>query len=101
MKEIIVNGFAIRSHTSRGDGQGRMSYIVTITKSRLGNTMIFPSNRVLKRLARQYLECELTPEKQTMPSRWVNFTINPGISYERRVAFLAAVVAHIKTSDQS
>lgn len=72
-----------------------MSYHIVPSKE-VRSSITFPSDRVLKRLARLYLECELTPEEQLMPRHWHSFTIDAGISYERRVAFLAAVVANSK-----
>lgn len=95
MRDISVNGCTIRPFTNRGDGNGRMSYHIVLSKEVRG-TIAFPSDRVLKRLARLYLDCELTPEEQIMPKHWHSFTIDAGISYERRAAFLAAVVTNSK-----
>jgi|GEM_PF-4466534 len=94
MKKLSICGFAIKPHASRGDGNGRMSYCIIATKASFRKTVKFPSDRVLRRLASQHLDCELTPEVQTMPRTWCNFTIDAGISYERRVAFLAAVMVN-------
>lgn len=99
MKIIVVNGFVIDPFSSCGDGQGRMSYWIHHIKWSEVPTQ-FPSNRVLKRLAIQYLGCELTPET---PQFWgnmgIHFTIDAGVTYERRAAFLAAVVANTKLHD--
>lgn len=93
MTEIWVNGCILRPHAQRGNGAGRMSYHIQ-PKKELRGSVKFPSIRVLERLALIYLECELTPETQIAPSHWYSFTINAGISRERKAAFLAAVMTH-------
>ncbi len=98
MPDVVVNGLRMKAGNSRGNGANRVEYCI-YGRLKDMEAITFPGHRTMRRLAHQYLGCEL--EKHTFGrfGGFYFFYINGGIKQEKRAAFLAAVIANSKRSN--
>lgn len=99
MADVTINGFNLGPGDSRGVGDGRVLYCICSVNYHNLKKVRFPSPRVMKRLAREYLGSDYWPYEGWTPRSFFFFYINPGTKRERRAAFLAAVMFNAVVSE--
>jgi hypothetical protein len=97
--ELSVGGLMMRASPKK-QADGRTLYSIEVDHTHRPTSppkVKMPGIRIMRRLAKEYLNSDYTKEKDTREDEflWYHFfEVQSGISLEKRAVFLAAVCTH-------